>query len=357
MTDGKYDLVLEAFPAAKGDSFLLSWGKEKNFNHLLIDSGIPNTYRFIKGTLKDVNKLSAIILTHVDYDHLGGMFKMLDDTSISLREDMAVYMNTPSLVLTPPVGDKVGLRHGVELDKKLQQIEITCRPFYNGFTEDNILEIDDLTLQVITPSKTVLDKLLAEWTADKLFQRYQEEVQDRGKVGKRKDKFASFEEILKGKETIHRWEGDLINSSSISFVAGFNGCSILFLGDANPDLVVEELKHLGYSKEHKLNVDLVKISHHGCKHNSGRELFELIGCTCYLISTDGSGPYNHPDRETIVRLSKYSRISVEQPLTIYLNYNLDTSGFITKEETEELNIRFIFQTKFKFSDCKCFQKK
>ncbi|KKX47711.1 MBL fold metallo-hydrolase [Sphingobacterium sp. IITKGP-BTPF85] len=357
MKDGKYDLVLEAFPAAKGDSFLLSWGKEENFNHLLIDSGIPNTYRFIKGTLKDVNELSAIILTHVDYDHLGGMLKMFDDSSITLRKDMPVYMNTPSLVLTLPEGDKVGLRHGIELDIKLQRVGISCQPFYNGFTEDNILEIDGLTLLAITPDKTVIDKLLAEWTADKLFQKYQEEAQDSGKVGKRKEKPASFEDILKAKETIHKWEDDLINSSSISFVASFNGCAILFLGDANPDLIVEELKRIGYSKEHKLNVHLVKISHHGCKHNSGKELFELIDCNCYLISTDGSGPYNHPDRETIARLSEYSRVSVEEPLTIYLNYNLDTSGFTTKEEAEELNISFIFQNKFKFSDCKCFQKK
>lgn len=357
MEDGKFEMILNSLPAGKGDSFILSWGQEENLHHLLIDSGIPNTYRFIKDEIKDINSLSAVILTHVDYDHLGGLFKILGDTSVLLRKDMQVFMNTPSLALTLPEGDKVGLKHGVELDKKLQEAGIICKPFYNGFTKENIIEFNDLELQVITPNKKVIDKLLAEWTADKLFQHYQEEIQESGKVGKRKEKVLSFEEILEADETIHKWEDDLINSSSMSFIARYNGCSLLFLGDANPDLIVEELVRLGYSKNEKLKVEMVKISHHGCRHNSGKDLFEMIECNCFLISTDGSGPYYHPDRETIARLSEYSRASTEQPLTIFLNYNLDTSNFIGDEEAKKLNIKVIFQNKFTFSDCKCFQKK
>lgn len=333
-------MKLTSYTAGKGDAFLLEWG-EGTKHYILIDSGIPNTYRFIRNDLLATKKLDAVILTHVDYDHLGGYFKLLDDKDRPIELNYETFMNTPELVLVPSEGDKVALEHGIKLEKKLKELNIICRSLYVGIYENNQIEIEGLALKVLAPSKVVIDKLIAEWTADDLYQKYQEENDSSDKAGKPSEKMPSYEEILAAKETVHKWESDLINSSSIAFIACYGDQSILFLGDANPELVAEQLRTLGYSTGKKLIVDLVKLSHHGCKHNSSKSLLELIECQNFFISTDGTGNYYHPDRETIVRLAEYSRVDKEKPINIYLNYDLDSANFILDSEAKEWNISIV----------------
>jgi len=350
-------MILKSYPAGKGDSFLLSWGAVGDQKHLLIDGGMPGTYRYIKTDLQSLKKLNGVILTHVDYDHLGGFFKLLADQNSPVSKDFTVYMNTPSLALTPQDDDKVDLEHGIKLDKKLGDIGIVSKPLYNGFASDNLLTIDDLQIKVLSPPQKVIDELLTKWSAEDLYKQYQKEAQDSGKVGKPTDDPVSYEEVINSSETVHKWEVDLINSSSMAFIASYAGCAILFLGDANTELIVEELNRLGFNSSNRLKVDLVKLSHHGCKHNSSRALFSAIECDNYLISSNGAGPYYHPDRETIIRLAEYGKPVKGSPLNIYLNHNLDTSNFITTKEATEWKIDLIHQTTFNFYDCKCFQKK
>lgn len=350
-------MILKSYPAGKGDSFLLSCGPVSAQKHLLIDSGLPGTYPSIKTDLQILKKIDGVILTHVDYDHLGGFFKLLADQNPPVPKSFPVYMNTPSLALTPQEDDKVDLEHGIKLDKKLSDIGIVCKPLYNGFTLDNLLTIDELQIKVLSPPQKVIEELLRKWTAEDLYKQHQKESQGSDKVGKPTDDLVSYKDIISGSETVHQWEDDLINSSSMAFIASYAGCAILFLGDANPDLIVEELGRLGFNSSNRLKVDLVKLSHHGCKHNSSKALFAAIECDNYLISSNGAGPYYHPDRETIIRLAEYGRPAKGCPLNIYLNHNLDTSNFITTKEAADWKINLIHQTTFNFYDCKCFQKK
>lgn len=351
------DMMLKSYPAGKGDSFLLSWGPVDDQKHLLIDSGIPGTYRFMKADLQCLKQLDGVIITHVDYDHLGGFFKLLADQNPPVPKSFPVYMNTPSLAFTPQEDDKINLEHGIKLDKKLSDIGIVSKPLYNGFALDNLLTIDELQIKILSPPQKVIDELLLKWTAENLYKQYQKESQDSDKVGKPIDNPISYEDVITGSETAHQWEDDLINSSSIAFIVSYAGCTILLLGDANPNLIVEELGRLGFNSLNRLKVDLVKVSHHGCKHNSNRALFSAIECDNYLISSNGAGPYYHPDRETIIRLAEYGRPAKETPLNIYLNYNLDTSNFITTKEATDWKINFIHQVTFNFHYCKCSQKK
>ena len=51
----------------------------------------------------------------------------------------------------------------------------------------------------------------------------------------------------------------------------------------------------------KLDVDLFKISHHGSKGTTSKELIEKLNCKRYAITTNGSN-FDHPDHETIARI-------------------------------------------------------
>lgn len=96
------------------------------------------------------------------------------------------------------------------------------------------------------------------------------------------------------------------NGSSISFVLEFKNKKLLFLGDSHSDIIEKSLrKMLIETNKEKLYFDIVKISHHGSKHNTSRELLSLFESDIYLISTNGKGKnFRHPHLETIYRIIK-----------------------------------------------------
>jgi len=334
-------LKLECFKAGKGDSFLLTWGETQGHN-LLIDSGSEGTYRFIRPRLANEAKLHAILITHVDYDHIGGFFKLLADADYELDKRLLVFMNTPRLILAPSTSNLVGIDHGIEFEQLLHKMGLRIAPLYLGMDAGNLLELSGgLTLQILSPPSFVVDELLRKWTASTIYQQYQaENQQQNNKVTVQETELAIAAAILAKPPKPHQWEDDLLNSSSIAFIAQHNGNKILFLADANPVLIANELATLGFTKEKPLVVDLLKISHHGSRHNTTKELLELINCNQYLISTDSSGPYYHPARDILILISEHGRPDKNTQLTIYSNYELDLERLLTADEQKNLNFQF-----------------
>jgi beta-lactamase superfamily II metal-dependent hydrolase len=333
-------LKLECFKAGKGDSFLLTWG-EMQENNLLIDAGIEGTYRFIRLRLTSEAKLDAILITHVDYDHIGGFFKLLGDPDCQLDKSLKVFLNTPSLILASSNSDLVSIDHGVKFEQILYDKEIVPVPLFLGMNRENKVLLNGLELQILSPTQQVIDELLKQWTAFEIYQQYQiANQQQNNKVSAAEKALVSAKDILAKPPKPNEWEKDLLNASSIAFIAGHNGNKILFLGDSNPTIIVNELDRLGFTRDNQLIVDLVKISHHGSKHNTTKELLERISCNQYLISTDSSGPSYHPAREALILISEYGRKDKNVMLYIYTNYEIDLEPLLTAEEQKDLKLFF-----------------
>lgn len=333
-------LKLDLFQAGKGDSFMFTWN-EAQTHRLLIDFGNQGTYRFIKSKVKDFGKGDSVLVTHVDYDHIGGFFKWLSDKQSSLSSSASFYINTPQLVLCPPESDLVGIEHGVELEQFLISKKISCIPLYLGENNENQIIINGLALTILSPPEKVVKELIGQWTANEIYKKYQlSQKAENHKVATKSELLADINDILKNPPAPHKWEEDLLNSSSIAFILEYKESKLIFLGDANPVLICDELKRLGYRKDNRLEVDIIKISHHGSKRNTTPELLELLKCSNYLISTDSSGPYYHPSRETLILIHKYGRPSDQTPLVIYSNYPLKLDKLLSKDEQESLNFNF-----------------
>jgi len=333
-------LKLECFKASKGDSFLLTWGEIQE-NNLLIDAGIEGTYRFISLRLACEAKLDAILITHVDYDHIGGFFKLLADPDRQLDKNLKVFLNTPSLILASSDSDLVAVDHGIKFEQILYDKGISPIPLYLGMNKENKVLLNGLEMQILSPTQQVINELLKQWTASEIYHQYQiANKQQNNKVSAAEKAIVSANAILAKPPKPHEWEKDLLNASSIAFIASHHGNKILFLGDSNPTLIVTELDRLGFTKDNQLVVDLVKISHHGSKHNTTKELLERISCGQYLISTDSSGPSYHPARESLILISEYSRKNKNTQLTIFTNYELDLEPLLTAEEQNDLNLSF-----------------
>ena len=103
-------------------------------------------------------------------------------------------------------------------------------------------------------------------------------------------------------------DSDEDNKSSIAFIVHIsdkdnkNGKSILFLGDAFPDHIAQNLSDMGYSKENRLNLDYVKISHHASKGNTSDNLLDIIDCSKFIISTNGTNRDKFPHKEAFARI-------------------------------------------------------
>ncbi|HCQ90857.1 MAG TPA: hypothetical protein DIU45_15465 [Clostridium sp.] len=79
------------------------------------------------------------------------------------------------------------------------------------------------------------------------------------------------------------------------------------LGDAHAEDVI-----YGKNKYFKdINIDLVKVSHHGSKHNTNKELIHCLGSEEFIMLTNKS-----VDKETIATIVR----NVENS-KIYCNYN------------------------------------
>ncbi|MGL4874149.1 MAG: MBL fold metallo-hydrolase [Clostridium sp.] len=68
----KYDM--------NGDFIVTLAAIENEQDLILVDCGMMNSYEMIKNGLKekgmDINKLSKVIITHQDFDHMGGLYEM-----------------------------------------------------------------------------------------------------------------------------------------------------------------------------------------------------------------------------------------------------------------------------------------
>ncbi|WP_127131177.1 MBL fold metallo-hydrolase [Pseudoflavitalea rhizosphaerae] len=327
--------------ADKGDCFILSWVHEEKQVQLMIDSGIKSTYKSIKHILRDNNTLSAIIITHVDYDHVGGLFSLLDDPSMKLSDDCHIFLNTPNLVLKKEEGEKVGIQHGIKLEKVLLEKKVKCLPMYVGIFPNDELQVKGLRLKILSPTKSILEKLSEKWTAEEIQKMYLQEQDsiDEKVSRKNRDEATSITELNSRQEQFHKVEDDLVNSSSISFIAEVDSKRWLFLGDSNPIVIEESIRLNGWNEQNKLKVDFVKISHHGCKYNTSRSLLSMLECSSFIISTNGSGPYYHPDKETIAKIIEFGARDSEGYIDIYFNYPLVVADLFPSNALHENKVR------------------
>jgi hypothetical protein len=105
------------------------------------------------------------------------------------------------------------------------------------------------------------------------------------------------------------------NLSSIVVLAACEGKTMLLTGDGRGDHTLAELKKAGLLEGGRLEVDLLKLPHHGSSRNVDQDYFDTIRARHYVISADGA--HSNPDVETLEMISRSRR---DDRFTIYLTY-------------------------------------
>ena len=152
----------------------------------------------------------------------------------------------------------------------------------------NNFEIKEIYLpEVITTTKTFEDVLTA--IENKNLEITIPNKNDKFSLGE-----ANFEIIFPGIDT-----SDL-NEASIITKMTYGNLSYLFTGDTTDNVEKTIL-------DSDLDIDVLKVAHHGSKYSSTEEFLQLTTPSYAIISVGEGNSYNHPEQETINRLKKHTK--------------------------------------------------
>lgn len=334
---------LNILPAFNGDSILIKTYDEKNNEFIiLIDGGTPSTFEYsLKKHLKILTRIDLLVLTHIDSDHIGGLINFFKNSIIEKIEIGEIWYNQPDVDFHDQKSDKALISVPQAEDWKILIKQKKSNVIIKEITTENrIININGLEFTILSPTTVIKNKLYEVWLKER---NKPKKVEPKSPISSSTPNYSkSLEELNKIKFKPEKSiNNDIYNSSSISFKLKCPDISFLLLADSRPEVVINSLKELDYSVMAPLEVNFVKISHHGSLNNTSQELLSLIKSNNYLISTNGgTSDHKHPSRETIARIVYKCNRLEDTILNIYTNYDVDKlkekiGEFITSVDFEK----------------------
>lgn len=94
------------------------------------------------------------------------------------------------------------------------------------------------------------------------------------------------------------------NNASIVIRLDYGETSFLFTGDVEASAEAEMLSELGGRASELLDVDILKVGHHGSKTSSSEAFLAMVTPEVAVISVGGGNRYGHPDQDTLDALTE-----------------------------------------------------
>ncbi|MCX8532163.1 ComEC/Rec2 family competence protein [Chryseobacterium luquanense] len=349
VSDNNLKTQLLVLPAHHGDSLIIkTFDKYKNEFNIVIDGGTAKTFdETLKKELRKIPLINILVLSHIDSDHIAGLIKFLKNFHFNPNQVGEYWFNSKNIKLIS-YSENISFSQAIDFEQLLiEKGEIKEKLQNNVVVGYKPTLPDGIEIEIISPSQEIIDHLYKKW--DDLSDEFSKKITDinisslktsqidRGSLLQ----LAKFDD--KPEKSI---TSDIVNSSSIAFIFKTFDMSVLFLSDSHPTFVESVLRSKGYSEANKLNVDFVKVSHHGSKNNTTTSLLDIIDCDKFIISTNGGNAWHtHPDRETIARILYHTeRQKLDKPplRKIYLNYSKELISrnagiFVNDEDLKEGN--------------------
>ncbi len=337
-------MFIKFLQASNGDAILISFiDDEENHRNILIDGGLGKTYQYknkkskieagdLKSTIDLIRgkkqSIDLLIMTHIDDDHIGGIIEWFKSDQDAYKQIKQVWFNSGRLI-----AEGLSLKPNKDLDCYLnpnttvlnsipQGIEFGNYITEKGIWDKVLIKQDNSTIEkfglkfrILSPNKSKLEKLLKDW------KKVEPDLLTASLVD---DYSISLKEHIKNDKFVE--DDRVANGSSIAFILTFKDINYLFLGDAHPSVIVEGLQEFGFSETNPLKAELVKLSHHGSKANTSRELLKMIDSDCFVISTNGDTS-KHPNKQLLARL-----IDVKKNCKLYFNYGDRIANFFSEQD-------------------------
>jgi len=333
--------ILEALPAAHGDSLLLHFGTKAEPGLAIIDGGPTGILnKSLLPRLKEIHEergkpkrltVDVGMVSHIDDDHIHGIddltqglvqnkiqpileFKRFWHNSFNdlLGDDDEELGTAASVVSAASVGGSVqpntsaviaSVGQGRQVRKSLDTLGIGGnKPFsplvVNGH-KSSPLTINKVKFTVVAPLDQQVRDLQKEW------------AENIKKMKKDKAKKAEVAAYL---------DKSVPNLASLVFLVESGKKRILITGDARGDHTLTGLEKCGAMKKGgTMKIDVLKLPHHGSDRDVDHDYFERIIADHYVISANGK--YSNPDIPTLEMISAARK--GDDDFTIHFTYALD----------------------------------
>lgn len=310
-------IEIELLPAEYGDCIWLRYGTdEAHLSHLLIDAGFESTGNDLRGRLRndDTLRLDLFVMTHIDADHIeGSVFLLQDDDSIGgSRVNEAWFNGWKHIDAIAP--DAMGALQGEYFGALLRARKIEWNASFKGkavvVLADEPLPTRTLPggmkITLLSPTVDKLRKLRSFWLTDLKHKLNPGDEKAALKLLDQQAKYApdalgASTNVEKLSQLAFKQDNSPSNGSSIAFIAEYESKKLLFAGDAHPSVILDSLNR--YQPAGKIDLQVLKVAHHGSKANTNPELLARLRVRHALISTNGA-KFKHPDAECVARLIK-----------------------------------------------------
>ena len=157
-------------PAEQGDALFIEYGSARSPHRVLIDAGVRKTSGLVKERIGELpaskRHFDLLIVTHVDSDHIGGIPKLLADTSLGVTFD-DVWFNGWRHLQPDRLGPVEGEIFSAQLDKRELGLERRLRREGRRRPPAGRLPKRELpggmTLTLLSPTRHRLEVLRDEW--------------------------------------------------------------------------------------------------------------------------------------------------------------------------------------------------
>ena len=368
--------AIKTFQSGSGDCiFLVLSDDDGNRYVVMVDCGSYTgpIKEYVENTLQ--KHIDLLIVTHIDCDHVNGVVKMLrqnQDLNIGkILYNCYQQVNAGQQEPTPEVvkadiekltqrlpavvvenNQKIGVEQASTLAKLILEHEQWSQAWYHDSYITNITKPINLgngfgCLTFLSPRQEDLNALdeqfkkeykrLTHHTAsdqaftgqETLYELVLRMVEMKRKayaLGKKKkvsnptDKLT--ERVL---NEAYRFEPEGItdeNRASIAFIWQGGDKKVLFMGDAEPNVVKDALG------DELQRYEAIKVSHHGSKHSTSIELMRIADSMHYFMT--GGNKTDKPSIEAIIKIVKR-----EDDCMRTLHWNYKKNDLMKKLSTEE----------------------
>lgn len=240
LNDGFEKVQFTFVDVGQGDCLLIKTSDGKN---VLIDSGGSSRYDVGKKILlpyllkNGVREIDMAIVSHLHTDHVGGLCSLSQEI---LVKKVGIYEGNKL------IANEVATRIGVSTDQLM------------FLTKGQKLQIGkELEIEFLYPKKKSIEE---------------------------------YSEIMKNQKDE--------NAACLVMKVKLKGVSVMMNGDIGFEA---ENALLEFTKEESLNVDILKVAHHGSKYGSSQEFLEVSKPKIAIIQV-GKNTYGHPNKDTLKRL-------------------------------------------------------
>lgn len=294
---------------------------------MLIDGGSSHPFDNPEFYIPDIDRpvIDSIIVTHIDQDHIGGVIYLLKDDGF-LKNIKQIWFNNPKndsakIFELKNKNNKTSIQQGQNLKaiiNEKKQIELVNDISTNTSKEITHEYVKKLTnhidITILSPNKKSLDRLHKKWKNYK----FKGEENKEEKNNNTSLSLIEEEEIDGLSVDVSNFDKSTPNGSSIAFIMNYKKFKFLLLGDAHINIICESLINMGFSKEEPLDVEFIKLSHHGSKKNISDQFLSLVRTNTYIVCRNKFKDL--PNVETIAKICKKGRKSyVDEKIYIYVN--------------------------------------